>query len=269
MDTIDFGLFNSNDINISAITGLKQHWKNHVKFTYLNTPRPDNGLTLILCREAKYTFPDQHVMHAKQNSLVYIPEGSKYSVEFFVDEKNTPISTLLINFILTDQTKKRFTIGTRPTIIGLDSNGAFYNQFLAIIELCFTNNNLIIKSMMYKLFNQIIIKMSSRMDENIIANVLNYIDNNLNTLNSVTDLSKHFAMSETTLRRKFHDYTGISPVEYINLQKIEISKAMLNTTEVTMDMICEQLNFYDASYFYKLFKKYTGITPSQYRNNST
>lgn len=55
------------------------------------------------------------------------------------------------------------------------------------------------------------------------------------------------------------------PIEYINRLKIEKSKAMLNTTEATMDIICEMLNFYDPSYFNKLFKKFTGITPSQYR----
>ena len=43
---------------------------------------------------------------------------------------------------------------------------------------------------------------------------------------------------------------------------------MLASAELSVENICEELGFYDASYFYKQFKLETGMTPTEYRKTT-
>ncbi|MFD2115121.1 helix-turn-helix transcriptional regulator [Paenibacillus yanchengensis] len=54
---------------------------------------------------------------------------------------------------------------------------------------------------------------------------------------------------------------------YIQEQRIEEAKKLLRLTNDTISSISTRLNFYDQSYFIKVFKKHTGITPKQYRSD--
>ena len=56
--------------------------------------------------------------------------------------------------------------------------------------------------------------------------------------------------------------------EYINGRKIEESKMMLRSG-VPVGEIAKRLSFYDLSHFYRTFKKYTGMTPQMFRNETT
>ena len=75
MELIKLLNLNSIDAQIFSVVGLRQPWKNHSKFVYLDTPRPDNGLTIILCREARYTLTDGRILHGRRNSVISIPQG--------------------------------------------------------------------------------------------------------------------------------------------------------------------------------------------------
>jgi len=56
--------------------GIRQSWKTRARFSYLNKDRPDSGLTLILCREAVYTFPDGRELRASVGDLLFLPQSS-------------------------------------------------------------------------------------------------------------------------------------------------------------------------------------------------
>nr|WP_237446585.1 helix-turn-helix transcriptional regulator [Shimazuella alba] len=64
----------------------------------------------------------------------------------------------------------------------------------------------------------------------------------------------------------FKNEVGISLREYIQQQKIEEAKRLLISTSYSLTDICTYLHFTDQSYFTKVFKKFVGITPKQYRN---
>ena len=74
--------------------------------------------------------------------------------------------------------------------------------------------------------------------------------------------------SESNLRVKFKDYMGISPNEYRTKSRIEKAKNLLATSQMSVKEITYLLGFYDESYFYKVFKTETGITPKEYRNTN-
>ena len=78
-------------------------------------------------------------------------------------------------------------------------------------------------------------------------------------------LSSEVHMSKSNLIRCFKKQYGITPYEYLLGLKIETAKALLCNTELSQGRIAEKLAISDEHYFSTLFKKRTGMRPSEYR----
>lgn len=99
----------------------------------------------------------------------------------------------------------------------------------------------------------------------VVRCILQYINLKIYDSIKISELSKQFYLSESTLRRKFKEEVGMPVNEYINQRKIEESKMMLRSG-VPMGEIVRRLSFYDLSHYYHTFKKHTGVTPQQFRD---
>ena len=82
---------------------------------------------------------------------------------------------------------------------------------------------------------------------------------------TLRDLSEIAQINEKYLCRFFKEFTGQTPIDYINRLRIdracyEMSVNKLNVTEAVYEC-----GFNEISYFLKIFKKYKGITPGEYR----
>ncbi|MGN0905738.1 MAG: helix-turn-helix transcriptional regulator [Bullifex sp.] len=64
----------------------------------------------------------------------------------------------------------------------------------------------------------------------------------------------------------FRKYTGGGVSEYLQKRRIECSKRLLETTSLQLTDVYEFLGYSSLSHFIKLFRKYEGITPGEYRN---
>ncbi|MCI5056706.1 helix-turn-helix domain-containing protein [Phaeodactylibacter sp.] len=82
------------------------------------------------------------------------------------------------------------------------------------------------------------------------------------TVKKVIDMS---ALSERTFIRRFKAATGISPLEYIQRTKVEFAKKKLESGESNISQISYATGYEDLNFFRKIFKRYTGLTPSQYQ----
>lgn len=82
---------------------------------------------------------------------------------------------------------------------------------------------------------------------------------NLKTLAQMT------GYTETHLSRKFKREMGCTIVYYIQNTKVEKAKYLLINTHESVDSISNRLAFNTRSYFTQVFRQYTGITPSEYR----
>ncbi|MFF2755269.1 helix-turn-helix domain-containing protein [Psychrobacillus sp. NPDC058041] len=85
---------------------------------------------------------------------------------------------------------------------------------------------------------------------------------------TLDQLSEICSLSPNYLSSLFKKEVGIPISEYIQRQRIEEAKSLLHLTKYSISEISTWLNFNDQSYFIKVFKKYTGLTPRQYRNNN-
>lgn len=73
-------------------------------------------------------------------------------------------------------------------------------------------------------------------------------------------------MNPSYLSTLFKKEVGMSISEYVQSAKVNEAKNLLSYTSHSMSDISSLLNFYDQSHFIRVFKKYTGVTPKQFKN---
>ena len=64
----------------------------------------------------------------------------------------------------------------------------------------------------------------------------------------------------------FKKFTGKTPVAYVMERKIEFAKRLLVSGNETVKAIAKEIGFDDEYYFMKVFKRYTNMTPKNFRN---
>ena len=97
------------------------------------------------------------------------------------------------------------------------------------------------------------------------AGVLDYIDRNLASEINIADLTSLTQLSRADFSSLFRRSFGVPPKQYISLRRISRAKYLLCRTKVSVKEIAEQCGYENKYFFYRIFKKYTGVTPSQYR----
>ncbi len=78
-------------------------------------------------------------------------------------------------------------------------------------------------------------------------------------------IASNLNVNASYLSDLFHREYGITLTEYVAKERIDHAIHLLKNTKKTVQEIAEKCGIFDASYFTKLFKKYIGITPNQYR----
>jgi len=96
--------------------------------------------------------------------------------------------------------------------------------------------------------------------------VLNYIHENLFGKIDVNTICRKAYMSRNDFFKWFKEQFGITPLEYINRERIKLAKQLLSDQKYTITEVGYQCGFSDVNYFVRLFKKTEGITPGAYKN---
>ena len=81
-------------------------------------------------------------------------------------------------------------------------------------------------------------------------------------------IATQLGVSYSKFRLDFKRQTGVSPLQYYILLKIEKSKELLLNTEKNQQEIAFELGFESDYYFNRLFKRKTGLAPGKFRNIS-
>ena len=83
-------------------------------------------------------------------------------------------------------------------------------------------------------------------------------------LEGLDDLAQRLEVSKAHLIRSFTKETGISPAKYITRVRVEYAKLLLRDGEASIAYAAEASGFANANYFAKVFRRQTGMTPSDY-----
>lgn len=104
-----------------------------------------------------------------------------------------------------------------------------------------------------------------RHDDATISDAQAWLADNYSLANPVTRLVDRSGLAERTFKRRFKAATGYAPIDYVQTMRIEEAKQMLEATLMPVDEVGAAVGYEDATFFRRLFKRSTGVTPSRYR----
>ena len=98
-----------------------------------------------------------------------------------------------------------------------------------------------------------------------LLHIISMIRENISKKIELKTIAKNAGLSSSSLYRLFKHEMGISPVEFVMLEKIKLAKRYLTNKDVYIKNVCYEAGFEDSNYFIRVFKYYEGITPKQYQ----
>lgn len=102
-------------------------------------------------------------------------------------------------------------------------------------------------------------------DDTDILKAVKYIKNNYRSAMVIDDVAEYVMVSPKTLHRKFRKVFGVSVFDKINEFRIETISQLLSETNLPIAQIADQVGELDYKHLSRIFKKYKGMTPSEYR----
>ena len=93
-----------------------------------------------------------------------------------------------------------------------------------------------------------------------------FIEKNIDEKISIDDLAKISTTGRRTFERRFKKATGNSVMEYIHRVKIEAAKRQFESSRKNINEVMYDVGYTDTKSFRNVFKKFTGLTPIEYRN---
>lgn len=101
----------------------------------------------------------------------------------------------------------------------------------------------------------------------VLHKAVDYIRQNYMKKISLDDVANHVYLSKSYLSKIFKDEMNCSFTNYVNTLRVEKCKELLTEKAVSLADIAALVGFDDQSYFTKVFRKATGVSPGQYRKS--
>ena len=102
----------------------------------------------------------------------------------------------------------------------------------------------------------------------VINKILKHLHLNIESEISLEKLAEDLNLSASYISSCFKKQMGLSIMKYAKKIRIDRAKVLLTTTDISILDLSVSLGFYDQSHFSKTFKKFTGVSPSKYRNEN-
>lgn len=240
------------------------------EFVHLNS-------NLLAKAEGSFIFGERDVVSSKKiylfdyfNELnLAIKSGSMEEVESIVDRIFAPL--LLVGYISLDQvnTWEHELYAFKKHMLDEYNLSCKNHTFLEKRFCEFKHFSLpdcinIIKQDFYQLIKKM---MSAKQDnvKNTIFDIETFIQDNYYKEITLQELADRFYISREYISRKFKKVFEENISDYITKIRIEKAKLLLKNPSTKVTEISSAIGYHDDKYFRKLFKKITGVTPSQYR----
>ena len=97
--------------------------------------------------------------------------------------------------------------------------------------------------------------------------VLDFIQTNVAVQPSLSLLCDTFSISRPYLYHMFNENVGTSPIEYWISLKMTEAKKLIRDGELNVTQIAERLGYNSIHHFSRMFKRFTGVSPSAYKNS--
>lgn len=98
-----------------------------------------------------------------------------------------------------------------------------------------------------------------------VNHAISYIQNHYSMPMKVEELSDYVGINRSYFSDLFKQYTGMSPVKYLQNFRITKAQHMLTISELSIESIAFSCGYQSAEAFHKIFRKTTGMSPNAYR----
>lgn len=106
-------------------------------------------------------------------------------------------------------------------------------------------------------------------EDDAILEAQNYIEEHYLNNISIADIADKVAISHRNFTRRFKKATNNTPLEYVQRVKIEAAKRLLEKNNININDVMFSIGYNDAKSFRTIFKKITGLTPTEYKAKYT
>lgn len=108
---------------------------------------------------------------------------------------------------------------------------------------------------------------SSQHSDRVIAQVQGWMAQHFNSPTPVASMIQQTGLTERTFKRRFKAATGLAPIEYVHNLRLEAAKQMLEVGNQSVADIAIEIGYDDPTFFRRLFKRKTALSPAQYRRS--
>ncbi|MBI3745118.1 MAG: helix-turn-helix domain-containing protein [Chloroflexi bacterium] len=104
-----------------------------------------------------------------------------------------------------------------------------------------------------------------RGDDAAIARAVGWIDEHYAVANPVSEMAGEVGLQPRTFARRFVAATGRRPIEHVHAVRMETARRLLEAGATAVDDVGYQVGYEDPTFFRRLFRRATGLTPAAYR----
>ncbi|MEE9350595.1 MAG: AraC family transcriptional regulator [Flavobacteriaceae bacterium] len=223
---------------------------------------------------------------------VVVPAGEKMVIDFPIATINDPTQCLALAidpnkiYAIAQNFNEQVAIENENNNWSLDAvsshltNQIEVNHLIKRLVHTFTNNNkskdaildlmiqeLIVRLLQTKAKQSILSDTSNIFCDTRIGTVIKFINEHLTDKNITVDvLAEKAYMSTSHFHKQFKNTLGISPIDYVNSERIKFSKKLISDSQKrNISDIAFKSGFNSVSYFNRQFKKHELVAPSEYR----
>ncbi len=105
-------------------------------------------------------------------------------------------------------------------------------------------------------------------DREMMSRLMDFLENHISDCNlRIEDMASAVNLGRTVFFNKVKSIVGMSPIDFLRDLRIKRACEMITSSKLTISEISAAVGFNDQRYFSRVFKKETGMTPSEYREN--
>ena len=102
-------------------------------------------------------------------------------------------------------------------------------------------------------------------EKELLDKIIHAVNCNLSEQITVERISNDIFVNKYYLCHYFKENTGMTLIDYVNIRRIAMAKALLADAQISVADIAEQCGYNSSSYFGKKFREVVGMSPSEYR----
>lgn len=206
-------------------------------------------------------FFEDYTMSASSGDVIFIPAGVPYKSEW----SGTPEIDMYV--LESDVDFWKNYIVPVQCISLPELSASFFDLYESVSK----GNAFYAASVFYYILGKITERVEcTASDKNkVTEKALCFIESNMTKEFSVGELALLCNLSESRFFTVFKLENGYSPIDYKNLMKTKSAIQMLIRDNLSVEDVCERLNFSSPAFFRRILKKFTGKTPSQIKRETS